>query len=70
MHSRFRTPALAILLTFLAWPGVVLRPDDQFRFSSAELRGATLTFRATTRTSTEYGTPFERPKEFAGRRLE
>ena len=24
MHSRFRTPALSILLTCLAWPGVVL----------------------------------------------
>jgi hypothetical protein len=68
MHSRFSTPALAILLTCLACPGVVLgqttsaASQPRTPWGDPDLQGYYTN-------KYEYGTPFEQPKEFAGRRV-
>jgi hypothetical protein len=68
MHSRFRTPALTILLTCLAWPGVVFGQrtssvsQPRTPWGDPDLQGYYTN-------KYEYGTPFEQPKEFAGRRV-
>lgn len=68
MHSRFRTPALTVLLTCLVWPGVVLGQrtssvsQPRTPWGDPDLQGYYTN-------KYEYGTPFEQPKEFAGRRV-
>ncbi len=68
MQSRFTAPALAILLTCLAWPGVVFSQttgstsQPRTPWGDPDLQGYYTN-------KYEYGTPFEQPKEFAGRRV-
>jgi hypothetical protein len=69
MHSRFRAPALAILLTCLVSPGLVFGQTTssvshpRTPWGDPDLQGYYTN-------KYEYGTPFEQPAEFAGRRVE
>jgi hypothetical protein len=69
MHSRFRAHALAILLTCLVSPGLVFGQTTssvshpRTPWGDPDLQGYYTN-------KYEYGTPFEQPAEFAGRRVE